>query len=78
MNDVELLKQSCKVLGITQKQLAARLDVNAVSVSRWVSGKRNPGPEIFRQVLELVVTHSLSVQERQSFVNDTAKRLNNQ
>jgi transcriptional regulator with XRE-family HTH domain len=75
MNDVELLKQSRKVLEMTQSQLANRLGVNPVTVRRWESGQRSPGLEIFRRVLEMVVTGISNDIGRQQHVLNVATKL---
>jgi transcriptional regulator with XRE-family HTH domain len=41
--DQNLIKRTCKELGITQKELAARMSVAEVTVSDWARGK-NPTP----------------------------------
>ena len=37
MNDENIVKKTCKELGITQKELAERLEVSKPSVDRWAS-----------------------------------------
>jgi len=37
-----LVKKTCKELGITQKELAERIGLNEVSISRWSNGAKIP------------------------------------
>jgi len=37
LNDENIVKKTCKELGITQKELAERLEVSKPSVDRWAS-----------------------------------------
>lgn len=39
---VELIKKRMDKLGITQEEMAERIHVTPVTVSRWVTGKRYP------------------------------------
>jgi len=40
-------------LGLTQKELASRVKVDAGTVSRWELGRQKPGPQARRQLKRL-------------------------
>ncbi len=44
--DIDLVKAWAKANGITQKELAERLGVTEVSVSNWMTGRRNMSPAV--------------------------------
>ncbi len=75
MDNIKLLKDSRKVLGLTQKELALRLGVNAVTVRRWETGARSPDPEVFKKILELVLQRVISNQDRKDLISETVKNL---
>ncbi|OXR46697.1 hypothetical protein B7C42_01672 [Nocardia cerradoensis] len=53
-------------LGLTAKQLAARMGTTEVQISRWVNGKQQPGPPYLRllaQVLNLTADELLGFVE---------------
>lgn len=52
MNKKEI-KQLRQSLGLTQKELAARVRVDAVTVSRWERGQQKPSPQATRQLNRL-------------------------
>ena len=49
---VNIVKKVCKELGITQKELAERLDVSPSSISDWVKGSI---PKMAKMYLELLI-----------------------
>ena len=51
--DDNIVKKTCKELGITQKELAERLDVPQPTISRWASG--NEIPRMAEKYLELLI-----------------------
>lgn len=77
MNDIELLKDSRKILELTQSKLAARLNVARITVAQWETGKRSPAPEIFKKLLELVLQSVISNQDRKDLIAETVKKLKN-
>ena len=40
-------------LGLTQKELAARVHVDAITVSRWERGEQRPGPLAIKRLTRL-------------------------
>lgn len=50
--DENIVKKTCKELGLTQKELAERLDVSPASVSDWAKGNI---PKMTKLALELLV-----------------------
>jgi len=49
--DVRELRET---LGLTQKELAARVRVDAITVSRWERGEQKPSSQAIRQLTRLV------------------------
>jgi len=49
----EDIKQLRENLKLTQKELAARVRVDAITVSRWELGKQRPGALALRQLYRL-------------------------
>ena len=47
-----IVKQTCKELGVTQKELAEMLDVSPASVSDWAKGNI---PKMTEKALELII-----------------------
>jgi len=52
--DGKELKTFRKRLGLTQKELAARLKVDAITVSRWERNQQKPSQQARRQLARLV------------------------
>ena len=52
MNKTEI-KALRKRLGLTQKELAARVKVDAITVSRWERGEQRPSQQACRQLSRL-------------------------
>lgn len=50
MNFQENLKNARKASGITQKELAEKLNVYQKDISRWENGERSPSVETFREI----------------------------
>ena len=51
--DNKEVKQLRKALGLTQKELAARIRVEAITVSRWERGEQKPSRQAERQLNRL-------------------------
>lgn len=47
------LKKSREFSGLTQRQLAEKLDVSIGSVRRWEEGTRNPRPKMMEAIAEV-------------------------
>ncbi len=75
MNDIELLKNSRIVLGLSQTKLAVRLGVARITVAQWETGTRSPAPEVFKKLLELVLQRVISNQDRKDLIAETVKKL---
>lgn len=45
-----------KSRGMTQRDLAARLGVSEVTVSRWLNGERNPSVQTLKRLAEILGT----------------------
>lgn len=57
------IEERLKAKGMTQRELAARLGVSEVTVSRWLSGERNPSIETMSRIasaLDTTAAHLLS------------------
>lgn len=54
------LKNAIKKAGLTQAELAARLDVSTITVSRWVRGEIEPPISTVKELAQIL---SCSVQE---------------
>jgi transcriptional regulator with XRE-family HTH domain len=52
MNLGESLKTARKAAGMTQKELADRLQVYQKDISRWENGERTPSIETFAKICE--------------------------
>jgi len=52
LNDENIVKKTCKELGITQKELAERLGVSPASISDWAKGNI---PKMTQLALELLI-----------------------
>ena len=49
----EQIKQLRKRLGLTQKEIAARLKVDFITVSRWERGEQRPGRDALKRLARL-------------------------
>lgn len=78
MNDIKLLKDSRKILELTQSKLASRLNVARITVAQWETGTRSPAPEVFKKLLELVLQRVISNQDRKDLIAETVKNLKKQ
>jgi transcriptional regulator with XRE-family HTH domain len=76
MTDIDLLKKSRTILGLTQKQLAAKLNCSIQSVKFYECGRCRVQPEAFRAILEMIIEQAEATAERQGFIEETARRLN--
>ena len=54
--DENIVKKTCKELGITQKELAERLEVPQPTMARWQSGEI---PKMAKLALELLVENKV-------------------
>ena len=62
------VEERLKSLGKTQRWLAESLGVSEVTVSRWLSGERNPSVEMIEKtakILETTTSYLLSEDENQ-------------
>ena len=75
VNDIELLKNSRKALGLSQNKLASRLGVARITVAQWETGARSPSPEVFKKLLAMIVELKLINNDRMSFIESTVKKL---
>jgi len=65
--EINLVKQTCKELGITQKELAERIGVHNVTVRNWTS--KGNIPEMAKNMMILLV-------EKKELVNYVSKMKN--
>jgi len=61
MDDENIVKRTCKELGITQKELAERLGVNDGTPAQW-SSKGNI-PEMAQKFMELLIKYEYEKHE---------------
>jgi DNA-binding transcriptional regulator YiaG len=61
-----LVKKTCRELGITQKELAEMMGVSRQSVSYWATNKIEP-PKILAKLLTLLIIEREYKQIRESF-----------
>ena len=52
-NEENLVKKTCKELGITQKELANRTGISERAITNWASNRVNP-PKSFYKTVELL------------------------
>jgi transcriptional regulator with XRE-family HTH domain len=52
-SEENLVKKTCKELGITQKELAEMFGVSRQSINNWANDRTAP-PKIFSRLLELL------------------------
>ena len=50
MSFTENLKKERKTAGVSQKELAERLQVYQKDISRWENGERTPSVEVFTRI----------------------------
>lgn len=50
------IEERLRALGMTQRDFAARLGVSEVTVSRWLSGERNPSIETLSKIADALGT----------------------
>ena len=50
MSFTENLKKALKTAGVSQKELAERLQVYQKDISRWENGERTPSVEVFTRI----------------------------
>ncbi|EJF05919.1 putative transcriptional regulator [Thiovulum sp. ES] len=48
-----LVKKTCRELGITQKELAEMMGISRQSVNNWANNRTDP-PKIFSRLIELL------------------------
>ena len=63
----ESIKRARKAAGISQKELAERLDVYQKDVSRWENGERTPSLEVFVRIckaLDVSADDILEIEQR--------------
>jgi transcriptional regulator with XRE-family HTH domain len=53
LEEENLVKKTCKELGITQKELAEIMGVSRQSINNWANNRTDP-PKIFERLLELL------------------------
>ena len=68
MEDENIVKRTCKELGITQKELAERLEVPQPTMARWATGEV---PEQSKKLLELFLENTKLKED----LRDAAKAL---
>ena len=66
--DENIVKRTCKELGLTQKELAERLDVPQPTMARWATSEV---PDQSKKLLELFVENTKLKKD----LKDTAKAL---
>lgn len=54
MNIAEKLKNARKAAGMTQSELAEKLEVYQKDISRWERGERTPSLECFAQICKVL------------------------
>ena len=67
MNIGENLRTARKAAGVSQKELAERLDVYQKDVSRWENGERTPSIEVFARIckaLNVSADEILEIKQR--------------
>lgn len=75
MTDKEIIQASRKMLDLNQAPFAALIGVSIQAVQSWELGRRNPKPEVFRAILDAIVSREVSKSSRQAFINETVKQL---
>ena len=65
-----MFKDLLSDLPMPQDQLAAALQVDQSTVSRWVSGKSLPSTEQMREMVRLVQAHIAEIQGRMDRTNE--------
>jgi len=71
------VEERLKSLGKTQRWLAESLGVSEVTVSRWLSGERNPSVEMLEKtagILETSTSYLLSEDENQNQKESSEKK----
>jgi transcriptional regulator with XRE-family HTH domain len=64
VEEENLVKKTCRELGITQKELAERIGVSRVSINEWANNK-TPTPKWAEKTIKLLS----EVEELQTFKN---------
>lgn len=60
----EMLKHMLRETGMTQKQLANKLNISEDNVSRYISGQRQPRAERFRKIIDALGYRIVYVKKR--------------
>jgi transcriptional regulator with XRE-family HTH domain len=67
-----LVKKTCRELGITQKELAEKIGISTTSVSKWNNGSKIP---LYSQkTLELIIEHENLKMEYELFRKNMLRR----
>lgn len=82
---VQNLQMFMEKSGITNTELASKLGVSEVAVSRWKSGERNPRSEMIDRMCvifncshnDLMAPNSAEIQEDRECYSETMKLLEN-
>ena len=70
VSELNLVKKTCKELGITQKELAEQIGVSRQTVSDWATGRGN-----ISKIINLLLTLMVEQKECQKFKNTIQKEL---
>lgn len=70
MTDAELIQLSRKKLRLTQGEFATSTGYSFQSVQAWETGRRNPKPETFRAILELIIDYDAKHDKDGRLIND--------
>ncbi|EJF07150.1 putative transcriptional regulator with C-terminal CBS domains [Thiovulum sp. ES] len=63
-NEENLVKKTCRELGITQKELAEKVGVSEKSITNWANNKNKPPKSFFKTVELLKQAEELSVLKK--------------
>jgi transcriptional regulator with XRE-family HTH domain len=74
LEEENLVKKTCKELGITQKELAEKMGVNAITPSQWITKKNIP--QWAENFMNLIIENNKNKEIADTFKNllEIAKR----
>lgn len=70
MTDAELIQGSRKKLGLTQAEFAESIGCSIQAVQAWEIDRRNPKPQTFRAILELIIDYEAKHDKHGNLIND--------
>ncbi|MBR1911711.1 MAG: helix-turn-helix domain-containing protein [Treponema sp.] len=74
---INKVEEILRIKGMSQKELASRIGVSEVTVSRWLNGERNPSVRTVEKLAEVLETSaSYLLSEEKENLSETTQKSN--